>query len=233
MDDDFKLHAGFTCLNQQVMSSTACRHVAAFSGSTETSYQISMFDCSDSKPQLLCQTRAHATQPSNEPWQIANCIRLESFKQVSFTFCSTCRHNDCTRPCMQLSQSAFQQPMGSICCAPQNCITVPCMTCMSVSTCCRDEPVLIMSSLIKPVILDQPPESGVNAWHHQHQRLELACHLSHATDPWCIAVAPGLMAAAGEHSPACCIATSRSVAAALLACGPMFLILLLASMLIL
>ena len=109
------------------MVSTVCRHVVALSKGTETYYQITMFDCSDSKAQLLCQTTAYATRPSNEPWQIANCIQLESFRHASFTFCGTRRCNDCTSPCNchNLYSDCIAIAMRSIHCMPQMSVSVP------------------------------------------------------------------------------------------------------------
>ena len=63
--------------------------------------------------------------------------------------------------------------------------------------CHRDEPLMVMSSLIQPVSLEQNLQPGVSAWTFQDQEPELRCHMETVTAPHCVVFASGAIAAAG------------------------------------
>ncbi|DBA95367.1 TPA: hypothetical protein ACH3X3_013247 [Trebouxia sp. C0006] len=64
----------------------------------------------------------------------------------------------------------------------------------------RNEPMLVMSSLLQPEDIEAPLEGGVSIWRFRQQQAELACHLSSDTPANCVLTAHGMIAAAGEGS---------------------------------
>lgn len=63
-------------------SATACRYVAAVTGSAETAYSITVFSCTASKAEVIGQTRLVADEMPCQSWQIGNCIQLASIRSV-------------------------------------------------------------------------------------------------------------------------------------------------------
>ncbi|DBA77487.1 TPA: hypothetical protein ACH3X1_009310 [Trebouxia sp. C0004] len=64
----------------------------------------------------------------------------------------------------------------------------------------RNEPVLVMSSLLQPEDGEAPLGGGVSIWRFKQQQAELACHLSSDTPAHCTLTTHGMVAAAGEGS---------------------------------
>ena len=64
-----------------IISAPVCRYVAAVTGSTESLY-CTVMSCTASQALVICQTRLHAGELPCEPWHMANCIQLESFRSV-------------------------------------------------------------------------------------------------------------------------------------------------------
>ena len=62
----------------------------------------------------------------------------------------------------------------------------------------RNEPVLVMSSLLQPAGPAEPLGSGVNVWRFERQQAELACHLGTDFVAHCVLVTSGMVAAAGQ-----------------------------------